>query len=138
MLVGVLPQVGLQALSQVAPEDLEQVLEYRFAGPDKEGQHSQDGDLLLSGLKAQARHKAFFLVYHHVDGDTNQDLRCDIEQLVDDGASGGGNDLATIAASVFQQSAQGGKAAGGVGGRLCHGSLRLRQKAASVADLSRI
>ena len=112
MLVGILAQVGLQALGQVAPEHLEQVFEQRFAGPDKEGEGGQHGDLLLGGLKAQPGHKAFFLVHHHVDGHADQDFRGDVEQLVDDGAGGGGDDPAAVAPGVPEQATQGGEAAG--------------------------
>src|SRR5690606_16834955 len=91
--VGVLPEVGLQALGQVAPEDLEQVFEDGFAGPDEEGEHRQDGDLLLCGLKAQAGNEAFLLVHHDVNGNTNENLRSNVEELVDDRTGSGCNDL---------------------------------------------
>ncbi len=46
MFVGILTQLGLQTLSQVAPQDLVEVLEQRLAGPDQEGQHAEHQDLL--------------------------------------------------------------------------------------------
>ena len=97
----------------MTPRVLEQVLEEGFTGPDEKGEHSQDRDLLLGRLKPQAGNKAFFLVDHHIDGDTDQDLGRDVEQLVDDGTSGGGDDLTAVSAGVLQQAAKGGKAAGG-------------------------
>ena len=113
MLVGVLTQIRLQSLGQIAPEDLEQVFEQGFTGPDKEGEYRQNGDLFLSGFKAQACHKAFFLVDDHINGDADQDFRGNIEQFVDDRAGCSGDDLPAISPGVSEQAGQGSKTAGG-------------------------
>ena len=136
MLVGVLPQVGLQALGQVAPEDLEQVFEYGFAGPDEEGEDRQNGDLFLGGFKPQARHEAFFLIDHHINSNTNQDFRGNVEQLVKYRAGGRGDELAPIASGIAQKSHQGCVTAGVLLERLTHGPLRLRQKRAKGSELN--
>ncbi len=113
MLVGVLAQVGLQPLGQVAPQYLEEILEQRLPGPDEEGQRAEDQDLLAGGLEAEPRHKAPLLVDHHVDGHADKDLRRDIEQLVDHRAGAGGDDPAAIAAGIAQQARQGPETGGG-------------------------
>ena len=115
MFVSVLSEIGLQSLGQVAPENLEQVLKQRLASPDEEGEHRQDGDLLLRSLKAQAGNEALFLVHHHIDGDADQYFRGNVEELVDDGAGGGGDDLAPVTTRVSKQAAESGKAAGVLG-----------------------
>ena len=103
MLIGVLAHIRLQPLGQIAPENLEQVLKQRLPRPNKEGEHRQNGDLLLRGLKPDSRHKAVFLVHHHIDRHANQNFRGDIEQLVDNRANRGGDNLPPIAFGVAQQ-----------------------------------
>ena len=113
VLVGIQAHVGLEALGEVAPQDLVEVLEQRLAGPDKEGQDRQNEYLLLGRGEAEARHEARLLVDHHVDGHADQDLGGDIEQLVDDRAGAGGEDAPAVAAGVAQQAHQRLEAAGG-------------------------
>ena len=113
MFVGILSQVRLQPLGQVAPENLEQVLKQGFTGSDKEGEYGQYGDLFLGGFKTQASHKALFLVDDHINGNAYQDFRGNIEQFIDDGAGGGGDDLPAISPGVSEQAGEGSKTAGG-------------------------
>ena len=114
MFVGILPEVRLQTLGEVAPQDLEQIFEQRFAGPDEKGEYGQNGDLFLGGFKTEASHKALFLVDDHINGDTDQDFRGNIKEFVDDRAGGGSDDLSAISPGVSQQAGQRSKAAGGL------------------------
>src|SRR5690606_14793464 len=129
MLIGVLAQVRLQSLGEVAPEDLVEVLEQGFAGPDKKGEYGKDQDLFPGGFEAQRGDEALFLVDYHIDGDTDEDFGGNIEQLVDDRAGGGRDDLAAVASGIAQQPAKGREAAGGFADRvLGHVELRERRK----------
>ena len=106
MLIGILAQIRLQTLRQIAPKNLEQVLKQGFPGPDDKGQAAQNQDLLFSGGEAKMGDKALFLIDHHINRNPDQDFRRDIEQLVNDGAGGCGDNMAAVAPGIAQQSTE--------------------------------
>src|SRR5690554_107327 len=109
--IGIQPKVRLQTLSQVAPQNFKQVFKQRLTRPDKERENSQSGNLLLCGFKSKARDKALLLIDHNIYSHTNQNLRGNVEQLVNNGASSCRNNLATITPSVSDKAGQSTKTA---------------------------
>src|SRR5690606_20761077 len=69
--------------------------------------------------KTERGNKRRLLVDHHVDGNTDQDFRGNIEQLVDGRTGDGGKDAWPVAAGVTQQATERLPTAGGRHGHSC-------------------
>ncbi|MNV66696.1 hypothetical protein D3C71_1594660 [compost metagenome] len=107
MLVGVQPQVVLQVLRQIAPAQLVQVFEQRFAAPDQHRQQAQPQQLAEGIGHAQRRQERRVAVDHHVHRHADQHLGQDVEELVDNGKTAGQVHVAAISPRVLEQSGQG-------------------------------
>lgn len=92
--VGLRAQLVLNRLRQVSPEHVVQVLEHRLTHPDEEGEGTEQHELRFDVVHAEPGERRLILPYHRVDSHADQDLRRDVEDLVEYRAESRQPDLA--------------------------------------------
>jgi len=81
--IGFDPDLVLDALGEIAPEQRGGVLEGRLQRPDDAG-HDGQGDHLVHGVgDPEAGHDRLIATHDDVDGGADQEGRCEVEDLVE-------------------------------------------------------
>ncbi len=107
MRVGIDPQVMLERLGQVAPDNRESILKQRLQRPDQPGQARQDPELGGYIRKTQAGDKGVFLRNNNVDRRPNENGGRNIKNLIQNGVNCRQNNSPAIVAGVAQQAGKG-------------------------------
>src|SRR5690606_9356079 len=78
----------------------------RLAAPDEDREDPEQEDLGEEIFDPEACEEALLALDHHVDGHADEDLRRDVEELVDDGINGAAHVPAAEFAAVREEATQ--------------------------------
>ena len=103
----------LESLGEIAPELVSFVLAEGFECPGDDGEQGDEHQLAVDGLDAEAGEQGGVLLDEDIDGDANEEWRCEVKEGAADGAEGGGKYAGSKGFGGAQEVAQG---VSGVGG----------------------
>ena len=107
MVVRLDTQLVLDRLCEVPPEHLVGVLKDRLGGPHRDGQRSEDHELVADVGDAVAREEGVLAVHDDIDRRADEHGRREVEELVEDRTSHGRAYTPAVLVRVLKETREG-------------------------------